>query len=80
MKGLGEVQVAVTGGLALPQQLADSSPVVPLVFCAYLFWKAWLDYRVQIMSLPTEPDQPVRRAPPDEDAAWPPLPARTRKL
>lgn len=69
MKGLGEVQVAVTGGLALLQQLASSSPVVPLVFIAYLFWKAWLDYRVQVKSLPTEPDKPTRRASTDEDAA-----------
>lgn len=65
--GFGEVQVAVTGALAMLQQLANTSPVVPLVFCAYLVWKAWLDYRVQIMSLPTEPDQPARRAGTDED-------------
>ncbi len=41
-------------------------PVVPLVFIAYLFFKAWLDYRVQVKSLPTEPatdsDQPARGA------------------
>jgi integrase len=45
MKGFGEIQVAVTGGLALLQQLADSSPVVPLVFCAYLFWIRLHDVR-----------------------------------
>jgi hypothetical protein len=69
MKGFGEVQVAVTGALAVLQELADTSPVVPLVFCAYLFWKAWLDYRVQVLSLPTEPNQPSSRASTDKVAA-----------
>ena len=62
--GLGDVQVAVTGGLAMLQELANSSPVVPMMFIAYLFFKAWLDYRVQMKSLPdvsqgAEPDQPA---------------------
>jgi hypothetical protein len=37
------------------QEFAKMSPVVPLVFCAYLFLKAWLDHRMQIRSLPTAP-------------------------
>ena len=69
MKGFGEVQVAVTGGLAVLQSLADTSPVVPLVFIAYLFFKAWLDCRVQVKSLPTEPAQPTGRAGTDEGTA-----------
>jgi hypothetical protein len=41
--------------------------VVPLVFIAYLFFKAWLDYRVQVKSLSnasqrTETDRPARGA------------------
>jgi hypothetical protein len=39
------------------------------VFCAYLFWKAWLDYRVQVMSIPTEPIQPARRDRTDDGTA-----------
>jgi hypothetical protein len=62
--GFGQAPVAVTtGGLTMLQEVADASPVVPLVFIAYLFFKAWLDYRVQVKSLPaTEPGHPVRGA------------------